>query len=129
MSLCFLPIFFIMPKKTALTFNVGAGCILASFAVQLGFKEFFYSEFFCGKKPRNFFAYGFFICMLFCILFATIFNSAIGCLIFLILQFVILIYFISTFFPGGPQGVTEFFKTLGVMIKNACTSCCNKADK
>ena len=33
LSLAFLPVFFVMPKKTALLFNIGASCILCSFGI------------------------------------------------------------------------------------------------
>ena len=124
LSLCFLPVFFVMPKKTALLFNIGCVCILSSFGVSNGWKEFFINMFFNGERPRNFFAMGFFICMVMCILMALLFDSFIGCLIFLVLEFAMMAYFIASYFPGGVKGVSDFFKMLGNMIKNACTACC-----
>mmetsp|Transcript_26130 Transcript_26130/g.30515 ORF Transcript_26130/g.30515 Transcript_26130/m.30515 type:complete len:236 (-) Transcript_26130:69-776(-) len=128
LSLCFLPVFFVMPKKTATLFNIGAICILCAFGIQYGWKAFFVDQFFCGEKPRNFLSIGFVISLIFCVLFAMVFDSFIGTLIFLILEIVLLIYFIASYFPGGMKGVSVFFKTIGGGIKNACTSCC-KSDK
>ena len=125
MSLCFIPVFVVMPKKLALFFNIGVCFLLSSFGVQYGFKEFFVDQFFCGEKPRNFLSIGFIISMVFTLLFATAFDSFIGCLIFLILELVLLIYFIASYFPGGMEGVTVFFKTIGSGIKSLCTSCCS----
>ena len=84
--------------------------------------------FFNGERPRNFFAIGFLICLIMCILMAVVWDSFLGCLIFLVLEFVMMIYFMASYFPGGLQGATNFFKTLGTMIKTACTSCCKKND-
>ena len=56
--------------------------------------------------------------------FAVVADSFIGTLIFFILELVALAYFIGSFFPGGREGVSHFFKTLCTGI----TSCCNKKE-
>ena len=123
-SLFFLPWIVIAPKKTATTFNLGMICILIAFGIQKGFKAFFIDQFFCGERPRNFFAVGFLISLVLCTYFAIFKDSFVGSLIFLLIEFALLIYFVSSYFPGGIQGVNYFFKTLCEGIKRGCTSCC-----
>ena len=125
-SLFTLPVFVVMPAKMAVTFNVGAICILLAFGINNGFKVFFIDRFFNAERPKNIIAIAFFICMILTLLFAIVWDSFIGTLIFLILEWIALIYFVASCFPGGTEGVSVFFKTLGTGIKNACTKCCNK---
>ena len=117
-----------MPKKLASWFNIGLIFILISFGVQKGFKEFFVDQFFCGPKPRNYFSIGFLVALVFCSFFAIAKESFIGTLIFLIIEAVLGAYFIGSYWPGGVEGVTMFFKTLCTGIKNVCTSCCREQE-
>ena len=128
LSFFFLPVFFVMPKKTSLLFNIGAICIMCAFGIQNGFKDFFIDKFFKAERPRNFIAIGFTISMILCIVCALVWDSFIGCMIFLVIEFVSLIYFVASYFPGGTAGVSVFFKTVCSGIKTACTSCCKSKD-
>ena len=128
LSLCFLPVFFIMPKKTATMFNMGMIIMLIAFGIQQGFHKFFCEKFFCAPRPRNFLAIGFLISMLLTVWFAIIKDKWIGSLIFLLIEFAFLIYFLASYFPGGMAGVSYFFKFVWEAIKSACTRCCSSSN-
>lgn len=118
-----LPTFPISPKRPALLFNIGMICILISFGIQRGFKVFFIDQFFCGERPRNFFAIGFVITALLCLFVGVVKDSFIWTLIFFILELALCIYFLASYFPGGLEGVNYFFKFLWECIKKLCTCC------
>ena len=120
-----LPTFPISPKRPALMFNIGMICILISFGIQKGFKVFFIDEFFCGERPRNFLAIGFIITACLCIFVGVVKDSFIWTLIFFILELGLGIYFLASYFPGGLEGVTYFFKFLWEGIKKL--SCCSSS--
>ena len=116
-SLFFIPFIFVAPRKTASFLNLGTICILFSFAMQKGWKEFFIDEFFNAPKPRIYFAYGFLFSFVMCTWFAIFKNKFWGSLIFLIAEIVLCIYFIAIHYPNGVEGVNHFFKTLWEGIK------------
>ena len=122
-----LPFLVIAPAKPAVMFNLGVLCILVAFGIQRGFKEFFINQFFCGERPRNFIAIAWMIILFAVLIFAIFKDSWIGTMIFLILELIIFIYFIASYFPGGIEGANHFFKYVWEGIKGACKSCCNRS--
>ena len=124
-SLFMLPFIVVFPSRCAGNFNIGAALILIAFAIQKGFKEFFVDELFCGEKPRNIFSIALVVSMVLTMYMSFFAESFIGTLIFFVIELIVLAYFISCFFPGGTEGVTDFFKTIGNGIKKVLCSCCD----
>ena len=84
MSTFFIPVMPVSPYKTANLFNMGCITILISFAVLHGTKEYCINQFLCGPKPRNFFAIGFFLCIILSIYVSIIQRSFLLTLLVLI---------------------------------------------
>ena len=126
LSLCFLPFFVLAPARTANMFNIGIICILIAFSVNKGCKTFFKDEFFCGPRPRNFFAWALTLAFILCTYFSIFKESYVASMIFLILEVVLMVYFVACYFPGGIAGVTIFFKALCLGLKNVLCCCCKK---
>ena len=125
-SLFMIPFIVVFPGRVAGNFNIGALLIMIAFAIQRGWKEFFVDELLCGEQPKKTLAIAFVVAMVLTIYMAFFAESYIGTLIFFVLEVIVLAYFIGSFFPGGAEGVHDFFKTIGSGLKRAFCSCCDK---
>lgn len=115
MSFCMLPTIVVTPTTVANLFNIGSIAILISFAVLWGPKEFCLDRFLFSERQQ--FAVGYFITLLMCLYFG-ITKSRILCIITLLAEFVFMLYFIASYFPGGKEGVTKLLQTFWSVIKS-----------
>lgn len=95
---------------------MGCACVMASFVVLRGWKQQMQHMF---TKDRLPFSAGFIGSMLATLYAALVLNSYVYSLVFSVTQMVALIYFVSSYLPGGPEGAKFFFKMLG----SGCMSC------
>ena len=98
-SFFLLPYFVLAPMKVAMLINLGSICILASFGFLKGFYNYFVVELFCGD--RKIFAIGYILSIMLSVYASVIKKSSLATMLTIVVEFVFLMYFICSSFPGG----------------------------
>ena len=122
LALWFLPFIVVAPRKCANLINVGAICILSSFAVIKGAYQFFITDMLC-HPTKWFFAWTYLVSMI-CTLYASmVLKNYILTLIALGIEVVCLLYFICSYFPGGTKGMKYMLNFTWTGIKKLFKCC------
>ncbi|CAI2380355.1 unnamed protein product [Moneuplotes crassus] len=100
MSIMFLPLAAVSPYKFASLFSLGSMCILLGLAYYHGFSTFLTT---CDK-----FRIGYIFSLLLTMYSAFILGSYILTILSSMIQFVALMYFLCSHFPGGSTGMNYF---------------------
>ena len=119
LSLWFLPVVMVFPRKFSVLMNFGMLCILFSFGILRGWYKFFVNDLFLNtKKPeRCIFAWAFYLSLIVNLYVAVIKKSARLTLITMCIEFICFVYFVFSFFPGGRKGAKYFLKFVKISLK------------
>ena len=99
--------------------NIGSICVLSSFAVlKGGFYQYFVVELILG--PRKFYALAYLLSIFASIYASLILKSYLLTLVTMTAEFVILLYFVCSSFPGGHTGLNYMGSLLWSAIRNCC---------
>lgn len=120
LSFFLLPYFVLAPQKVSMLINLGSICILCSFGFLKGFYNYFVIELLCG--PRRVYAVSYIISIVLSLYASTVKKSYLMTMLTLVMEVVLLLYFICSSFPGGRTGLTYMFKCL----KGGCMTCLKK---
>jgi len=120
LSFFLLPYFVLAPMKVSMLINLGSLCILGSFGFLKGFYNYFIGELLCGE--RRIYAMGYIFSIIMSIYASVIRKSYLMTMFTLILEVVLLLYFICASFPGGQTGLSYFFR----FVRSGCITCFKK---
>ena len=113
-----MPFIAISPRKCANLMNVGSILIISSFALLKGPYKFLIHEL-LFNKDKWFFAWLYVVSLVATMYSAMSLKSYILTLVSLGTEIICLLYFVSSYFPGGPEGMKMMLNSGWTMFKSA----------
>ena len=121
LTVLMLPTFLVIaPQKLSMLLNLGSLCILGSFSVlKGGVYQYLVVELLLQNPQRRVYALAYYVSILGSIYASMILKSYLLTLMTMIIEIVVLLYFVCSSFPGGHTGLNY----MGSMIWSAIKAC------